>query len=50
MNNFAIRPFMGKAPLIGHGVYIDPQAAVIGDVRLGDDVSVWPMAVIRGGV
>ncbi|MBN9229878.1 MAG: gamma carbonic anhydrase family protein [Legionella sp. 40-6] len=50
MNNFAIRPFMGKAPLIGHGVYIDPQAAVIGDVRLGDDVSVWPMAVIRGDV
>ncbi|KTC78201.1 gamma carbonic anhydrase family protein [Legionella brunensis] len=45
-----IRSFENKHPLIGKGVYIDPQAAVIGDVRLGDDVSVWPMAVVRGDV
>ncbi|EHL30641.1 gamma carbonic anhydrase family protein [Legionella drancourtii] len=49
MNN-AIRDFQGKSPILGTGVYIDPQAAVIGDVRLGNDVSVWPMAVIRGDV
>jgi carbonic anhydrase/acetyltransferase-like protein (isoleucine patch superfamily) len=33
---------------LGERVYIDPAATVIGDVTLGDDVSVWPGAVIRG--
>lgn len=37
-----------KTPQLGNGVYIDPQSAVIGDVALGDDSSVWPMAVVRG--
>ncbi|MCX2801665.1 gamma carbonic anhydrase family protein [Microbulbifer thermotolerans] len=37
-----------KSPRLGQGVYIDPQSAVIGDVTLGDDSSVWPMAVVRG--
>lgn len=36
------------SPRLGNGVYIDPQSAVIGDVALGDDCSVWPMAVVRG--
>lgn len=46
----AIRSFQGIVPKLGERVYIDEQAAVIGDVTLGDDVSVWPMAVIRGDV
>lgn len=37
-----------QVPQLGNGVYVDPQSAVIGDVALGDDSSVWPMAVIRG--
>lgn len=37
-----------KCPQLGNGVYVDPQSAVIGDVTLGDDSSVWPMAVVRG--
>ncbi|MFC6633910.1 gamma carbonic anhydrase family protein [Microbulbifer taiwanensis] len=37
-----------KSPRLGNGVFIDPQSAVIGDVTLGDDSSVWPMAVVRG--
>lgn len=45
-----IRKFKAESPQLGQGVYIDPQAAVIGKVTLGDDVSVWPMAVIRGDV
>lgn len=48
--NPAIRKFQGKYPALGQRVYIDPQSTVIGDVNLGDDVSVWPMAVIRGDV
>ncbi|WP_173237949.1 gamma carbonic anhydrase family protein [Legionella antarctica] len=46
----SIRGFQGKFPHIGKEVYIDPAAVIIGDVTLGDDVSVWPMAVIRGDV
>lgn len=48
--NHSIRKFQDKYPKLGERVYIDPQSAIIGDVTLGDDVSVWPMAVIRGDV
>lgn len=48
--NPALRPFENKYPQIGNDVYIDPQAAVIGDVLIGDEVSIWPMAVVRGDV
>jgi len=44
------RPYRGKHPTLGAGVYIDPTALVIGDVVLGADVSIWPLAVIRGDV
>lgn len=43
-----IRAFENKMPQISLGAYVDELAAVIGDVVLGDDSSVWPMAVIRG--
>lgn len=46
----AIRQFKGQQPVLGQSVYIDESAQVIGDVTLGDDVSVWPTAVIRGDV
>lgn len=45
-----VRPFETKHPVCGEHVYIDPTAVVIGDVTLSNDVSVWPMAVIRGDV
>ena len=45
-----IASYQGIAPQLGAGVYIHPGAHVIGDVVLGDDVSVWPGAVIRGDV
>jgi carbonic anhydrase/acetyltransferase-like protein (isoleucine patch superfamily) len=44
----AIRPYNNKIPSLGHRVYVDPAAVVIGNVELGDDCSVWPCAVIRG--
>jgi carbonic anhydrase/acetyltransferase-like protein (isoleucine patch superfamily) len=44
----AIRAFQGKTPRLGARVFIDPTATVIGDIVLGDDVSVWPGAVVRG--
>lgn len=44
----SIRSYRGIYPKLGNRTYIDPAATVIGDVELGDDVSVWPGAVIRG--
>ncbi|URX63802.1 gamma carbonic anhydrase family protein [Luteibacter anthropi] len=46
----AIRPFRGILPRLGARVYVDPASTVIGDVELGDDVSIWPGAVARGDV
>ncbi len=45
-----IRAYRGILPRLGQGVYVDPAAQLIGDVELGDDVSLWPMAVVRGDV
>ncbi|HET6784767.1 MAG TPA: gamma carbonic anhydrase family protein [Erysipelotrichaceae bacterium] len=42
--------FRNKTPKLGKNVYIAETATVIGDVTLGDDVSIWPSAVIRGDV
>lgn len=44
----SIRSHAGITPTFGERVYVDPMAAVIGDVHLGDDSSVWPHTVIRG--
>lgn len=44
----AVRSFKGMAPKLGKDVFVDESAVVIGDVALGDDVSVWPNTVIRG--
>ncbi len=46
--NVAIRDFQGMSPKFGERVFVDPLATVIGNVTLGDDVGVWPGAVIRG--
>ena len=45
-----IRPFQGISPILGQRVYLDAAATVIGDVVLGDDVSIWPGTVLRGDV
>ena len=45
-----IRKALGITPSLGERVMIDPTAVVMGDVALGDDVSVWPHAAMRGDV
>lgn len=44
----SLRSFNGHTPKIGERVLIDPSAVVLGEVTLGDDVSVWPCTVVRG--
>ena len=46
----SIRSFQGLSPVLGQRVYVDEAATVIGDVVLGDDVSIWPGTVLRGDV
>jgi len=50
MDNPDIRPYRGTLPTLGERVYVDPAASLIGDVVLGDDVSLWPGVVVRGDV
>ncbi|EED34439.1 anhydrase, family 3 protein [Luminiphilus syltensis NOR5-1B] len=42
-----IRRFGDWVPTIGSGVMIDPSAVVLGDITLGDDVSIWPHCSVR---
>jgi carbonic anhydrase/acetyltransferase-like protein (isoleucine patch superfamily) len=39
-----------ESPQVGKDVFIASEATVIGRVRLGDQSSVWPGAVLRGDV
>ena len=45
-----IYPFQGMAPRIGARVFIAPNATVVGDVAIEDDVSIWFNCVLRGDV
>ena len=45
-----IRTVKGKTPQIGERTFIAETAAVLGDVKIGCDSSVWYSAVIRGDV
>ena len=45
-----IRPYLDKMPVLGERSYVDPAATVIGDVILGEDVSIWPGTIVRGDV
>ncbi len=40
--------FDGKTPQIGNNCFIAPNATLIGDVIVEDDVSIWFGAVLRG--
>lgn len=40
----------GLVPRLGRDVFVAPGATVVGDVDLGDEVSIWFGAVLRGDV
>ena len=44
----AIYTLGDRQPVLGHEAWVAPNATVIGDVRLGDQASIWWNAVIRG--
>ena len=43
-----IKPLFGKTPKIGSRVFVAETAAIIGDVEIGEQSSVWYGTVIRG--
>ena len=45
-----VRSFENIVPRIAASAYVDESALVIGDVTLGEDVSLWPNVVARGDV
>ncbi|HEX2253923.1 MAG TPA: gamma carbonic anhydrase family protein [Thermoanaerobaculia bacterium] len=45
-----VLPFHDHQPKLGARVFVAPGAFVVGDVELGDDVSVWFGTVVRGDV
>lgn len=45
-----VRTFQKNTPKIANGVFIDETALVLGNVDIGEDSSIWPMAVLRGDV
>lgn len=46
----SIRHYNNHLPEIAASAYVDEAATVIGQVKLADDVSIWPGVVIRGDV
>ncbi len=46
----AIRVFNGIIPTVAATAFVDDTALVLGNVTVGDDSSLWPMAVARGDV
>jgi carbonic anhydrase/acetyltransferase-like protein (isoleucine patch superfamily) len=45
-----IRPYLDQKPDVDSSCYVDDMSVIIGDVKLAENVSVWPFAVIRGDV
>ncbi len=45
-----VLPYLDYQPVLGENVFIAPNASVIGRTTLGDDVSIWFGAVLRGDI
>jgi len=45
-----IRDLNGKSPIYGNNCFFADNAAIIGDVEMGNDCSIWFGAVLRGDV
>ena len=45
-----IKSVKGNSPIFGDNVYLAENATIVGDVKMGNDCSVWFSAVIRGDV
>ncbi|MEM2210534.1 MAG: gamma carbonic anhydrase family protein [Nitrososphaerales archaeon] len=49
-NNKNIFPINGKVPKIGLNTFIDPDARIMGDVKIGDNSSIWYGSLVKGEI
>jgi len=45
-----IEKYLKNNPELGKEIYISPDAKVIGKVKIGEHVSIWPGAIVRGDI
>lgn len=45
-----ISAYLNTSPIVGSRVYLHPSCQVIGNVKIGDDSSIWCNTVLRGDV
>jgi carbonic anhydrase/acetyltransferase-like protein (isoleucine patch superfamily) len=45
-----VRPYEGRSPRFGDRVFIAENAAIIGNVEIGNDCSIWYATTVRGDV
>ena len=45
-----IKEYKGVMPRFDNSVFVDDSAVIVGDVKLGQDSSVWPLVAARGDV
>jgi len=45
-----LRPYKDTFPELGQRVMVDASSVVAGDVRIADDVGIWPLVAMRGDV
>lgn len=50
MSTSSLRKYNGVFPVFGQSTYIDSSSILVGDITLGDDVSIWPLVAARGDV
>ncbi len=43
-----LSPYLNATPHLGNRIFLHPSCQVIGDVKLGDDSSIWCNTVLRG--
>ena len=46
----SISNYLNTSPIIGNQVFLHPSCQVIGDVKIGDEASIWCNTVLRGDV
>lgn len=45
-----LRPYQGIVPTVGNNCYLDPSAVLVGDIKIADETSIWPLVAARGDV
>ena len=45
-----LRSYKSISPQLGQRVYVDNSSVLVGDIRIGNDSSIWPFVAARGDV